>query len=58
MTPVAISTKGYCQETLLLHFRHLPFRAKKLKIGTRSYQESFSLQERQMLRPPKERAVL
>lgn len=58
-TPVINSTSGYWIEILLLQSEHLPFKNKKLKIGTSSYQGSSFEQEKHLDLPfTKEHPVL
>ena len=37
--PVKNSTKGYCSDIFCLQYLHLPLKNKKLKIGTKSFQD-------------------
>jgi hypothetical protein len=58
-TPVINSTSGYWIEILLRQLEHLPFKNKKLKIGTSSYQGSSLEQEKHLDLPfTKEHPVL
>ena len=52
IAPAINSTSGYCHEILLLHFRHAPFCATKLKIGTSSFHVRVLPQDMHMDRPP------
>ncbi len=52
------STKGYCQEILVLHPRHFPRKAKKLNMGNNSNHESFLPQDMHFDRPPRPTPVL
>ena len=59
ITPVINSTIGYCQDILLLHFKHFPPSIRKLKSGISSYQCKSLLQEKHLDFPViKERLVL
>src|SRR3989338_6684898 len=57
-SPVINSTKGYIYDIRVSQLLHLPFRAKKLNRGTRSYQRNFLSQDIQALLPPRDLAVL
>ena len=58
MAPAINSTNGYCHEILLLHLRHEPFCAMKLKIGTNSFQVKVLPQDMHIDRPPSPLPVL
>ena len=58
IAPAMNSTSGYCHEILLLQPRHFPRRARKLKIGNSSSQESFLPQDIHFERPPRVTPVL
>ncbi len=56
--PVAPSTRGYCQEILLLHRAHFPPSARKLNNGTSSNHRSVLLHEKHCERPCNPKPVL